>query len=343
MPKKKKADEKKRKDGRCEKVVTINGKRKHFYGKDESEILQKIAAYQEKEENGPLFSEIADQWRDSYEKEVEHYTYEKTKAAYKRLKDYFDGDFIKDITPQDVNRFYNYMATKGYAKKTVNNHRTVLSNIFKFGIIQGCISSNPATIVDLPKRLPQKRRELPSDTDIQKVKQSTNCTFGLFPYFLMYTGCRKGEALALQYKDIDFKNKQITISKSVYYVGNQPNIKQPKTAAGVRKIPLLDKLAPLIPKGKKNDYIFSPDGTLPYDQSAFRRIWDKYTKESGVTATPHQLRHAYATLLYEAGIDEKLAQELMGHADITTTKNIYTHIRTSRINDAAKALNSTDL
>ena len=79
-----------------------------------------------------------------------------------------------------------------------------------------------------------------------------------------------------------------------------------------------------------------------YDDSAFRRQWYAYQKESGVTATPHQLRHAYATMLYEAGIDEKLAQELMGHADISTTKNIYTHIRLSRMEDAANKLNSID-
>ncbi|MBQ7816775.1 MAG: tyrosine-type recombinase/integrase [Oscillospiraceae bacterium] len=96
------------------------------------------------------------------------------------------------------------------------------------------------------------------------------------------------------------------------------------------------------PKGRKNDYIFSKDGSSPFVESTFKRAWKKYTEETGITATPHQLRHAYATMLYEAGIDEKLAQELMGHADITTTRNIYTHIRLSRIDFAATKLNSID-
>lgn len=342
MAKKKKIDLYQRPDGLYEKGVTINGKRVRFRGYSEKEILQKIAAYKEKEEKGPLFETVADKWRDQYEKEVEYYTYEKTKAPYERAKTFFAGYYIKNITPQDINRFYNDLSAKGYAKKTINNQRAILSNIFKVALLDGHITNNPVALVNLPRNLPKTKRSLPSDDEIKLVKNSTDCTFGLFAYFLMYTGCRKGEALALQYGDIDLKNKKIRISKAVYFVGNQPQIKQPKTDAGTREIPLLDKLAPYIPKGKKSDYVFSPDGLKPYDDSAFRRQWYAYQKESGVTATPHQLRHAYATMLYEAGIDEKLAQELMGHADISTTKNIYTHIRLSRMEDAANKLNSID-
>ena len=338
MAKKKKT----RSDGRMEKTMTISGKRVHFYGRSETEIMRKIRDYKEKEEKGETFETVADLWRAEYEKKVEYYTYEKSTSQYDRIKEYFAGRYIKDITPPDIHSFYEYLSRQKYAKKTVKNHRTVLNNIIRFAIAKGYIKDNPAAFIALPSKLPQKKRDLPSDDDIRKVKSSIDCTFGLFPYFLMYTGCRKGEALAIQYGDIDRKNKTISISKAVYFVGNQPQIKQPKTDAGTREIPLLDKLLPYIPKGRKDHYIFSPDGLKPYDDSAFRRQWYAYQKESGVTATPHQLRHAYATLLYEAGIDEKLAQELMGHADISTTKNIYTHIRDKRMNTAVDALNSTD-
>ncbi len=331
-----------RKDGRMEKTLTINGKRRHFYGADENEILQKIAAYKENISSGPFFTEVAETWRSSYSEAVEFYTYDKTKAAYNRVKDYFDGIRIKQIMPQDINKFYNYMSSKGYAKKTVNNHRAILNNIFNFAIVEGYIDTNPAFFVAMPKKLKQTRRELPSDEDIKRVKNSIHCESGFLAYFLMYTGCRKGEALALQYKDIDLKNKVIKIYKSVYYEGNVAKIKQPKTVSGIREIPLLDKLIPYLPQGPKDQYIFSVDGNCPLSHSTFNRRWDKYQEQSGVSATPHQLRHAYATMLYESGIDEKLAQELMGHSDIATTRNIYTHIRTSKVKDAANILNSVD-
>lgn len=331
-----------RADGRMEKVMTIGGKKVHFYGKNESEILRKIRDYKEKEENGPLFKDVAEQWHIDYEKQVEYNTYYKSLMYYNRAVEYFGDKYIRQITPADINQFYMLLSSQGYAKKTVSNQKTILGNIFRYSIVKGYTNENPLAYVSLPKNLKQNKRELPSDTDIQLVKDNVNTEFGLLPFFLIYTGCRKSEALALQFKDIDLKNKKIKITKAVFYKSNQPQIKQPKTANGVREIPLLDKLIPHLPKGKPDDYIFSLDGSQPYSQSWFQRHWTKYQQQTGVTATPHQLRHAYATLLYEAGIDEKLAQELMGHADITTTKNIYTHIRTSRIATAANVLNSID-
>lgn len=331
-----------RADGRMEKTMTINGKRVHFYGQSEAEILRKIRDYKIKEETGPLFKAVAEQWHTQYEKDVEYNTYYKSMVYYDRAIEHFGDMYIKQITPADINVFYNRLARKGYARKTVANQKTILGNIFRYAIVKGHITDNPLTFVSLPKNLKQNKRELPSDEDIKKVKESVQGEFGLLPFFLMYTGCRKSEALALQFKDIDLNRKKIKITKALYYKYNRPQIKQPKTENGIREIPLLDKLIPHLPQGKPDDFIFSVDGTTPYPQSYFQRRWKKYQQQTGITATPHQLRHAYATMLYEAGIDEKLAQELMGHADIATTKNIYTHIRLSRMEDAANKLNSID-
>lgn len=71
----------------------------------------------------------------------------------------------------------------------------------------------------------------------------------------------------------------------------------------------------------------------------FTRLWDKYRAETGLNITPHQLRHAYATTLYDAGIDIKTAQYLLGHANIQTTMDIYTHLSQSRQDAAADILN----
>ena len=328
-----------RPDGLYEKGMTINGKRVRFRGKDPQDVLLKIAMYKEKEENGPTFFDVAEDWRNEYSKDVEYYSYAKSKAAYNFALDYFGKMYIKDISAQDISRYYAFLAAKGYAKKTVNNYKAIVSNVFKHAIVQGYADTNPTAFVDVPKRLKQSKRTLPTDEEIAKVKASVDCEFGFLALFLMYTGCRKGEALALQFKDIDLKNKKIKITKSVYFESDTPKIKQPKTDAGIREVPLLNALIPHLPKGNPNDYVFSPDGTRPYGQSTFNRHWKKFQEQSGVDATPHQLRHAYATMLYEAGIDEKLAQEIMGHADIATTRNIYTHIRTSKLDNAAELLN----
>ena len=65
---------------------------------------------------------------------------------------------------------------------------------------------------------------------------------------------------------------------------------------------------------------------VPMTEQAFKRAWEHYKKDSKVSITPHQLRHAFATILYEAEIDPKSAQKMMGHADYKTTIDIYTHL-----------------
>lgn len=154
-----------------------------------------------------------------------------------------------------------------------------------------------------------------------------NGVLGRAAYFALYTGCRSGELFALQYKDIDRKAKLLTISKSVYYVGTKPHIKQPKTSAGIRTVPLPQFLLDQIPDGPANDFIFSLTGREPISDNIRRNGWEKFQRETGISCTLHQLRHAYASLLYESGVDEKTAQKLMGHSDITTTLRIYTHLR----------------
>jgi len=79
-------------------------------------------------------------------------------------------------------------------------------------------------------------------------------------------------------------------------------------------------------------------------KNAFSYRWSKYCKQAGLwngkpTVTPHQLRHAYATILFEAGIDVMDAMDLLGHADIKTTRNTYTHIRKLRKEHTAEKLN----
>ena len=144
-----------RPDGLYEKGVTINGKRIRFRGHSEKEILQKIAAYKEKEDNGPLFKDVAEQWHIQYEKEVEYNTYYKSLVYYNRAVDHFGDMYIKNITPQDINKFYNQLSAQGYARKTVANQKTILGNIFRYAIVNGHISDNPLTFVSLPKNLKQ--------------------------------------------------------------------------------------------------------------------------------------------------------------------------------------------
>ena len=336
---------KKRKDGRYIKTVKIDGVRRFFYSsapterQAEKDIAQQLLTFKEKEKQGKLFREAAEEWEKEHYTRLAYSTEQRYKPLVRCAVEYFDGSYIKDIQPTDIARFMKYKISKGYAGKTVSHQMSVLNMIFEHACIAGYIQNNPCQFVHVPGNLPKKKRGIPSVDEIERIKANTDKPFGLLAYFLLYSGLRKGEALALTYSDIDFKNKMINVTKSVYYESNTPHIKSPKTEAGARKVILLDCLAEKLPKRKIGLVFHNESGTY-MTHHEFAQGWKRYQKETGITATPHQLRHAYASyILHDSGIDIKTAQELMGHADISTTQNIYTQITEMRLAEAAKKLN----
>ncbi len=173
---------------------------------------------------------------------------------------------------------------------------------------------------------------------------------------MLYSGLRRGELVALTWNDIDFKNKTIRVNKAVEYINNTPIVKNmTKTQAGMRLISIPDVLVKYLMTVKRTSIIVC--GKM-MTGGCFRRMWDSYMntlnsiygafgnnketqKKNGErksrfapgglpividTFTPHQLRHTYASMLYKAGIDVLTAKDQLGHSDIKTTLNIYTHL-----------------
>jgi len=336
---------KKRADGRfCKKIKTPDGKVKYFYSsestsaKAERDIQQQLLEYTVKEEKGKLLREVAKEWQEHHYKNVTYNTAERYDLYVNALNAYFADERIKEITAIDLEHFMQYLSTRSYSSKTIKDQLSVTKMIFKYAVIHRYVDTDVSAYISPSKGTPPKTRDALTEEETLAVENSINCTFGLLAYFLLYTGLRKGEALALQWKDIDFENKIIHVYKSVYYQSNTPYIKQPKTAAGKRDVILLDCLAVKLKKGSPDDYVFG-NGKQPFNKTYFSRRWEKYQKESGLNITAHQLRHTYATILFEADIKEKDAQALMGHSDIKVTQNIYTHIRQSRMPETAGKLN----
>ena len=335
-----------RENGLWQQQLTVveNGRRKqkYFYGHTKQEVLRKIAAYKEQAANGPAFGDVAELWWEEAVQSLAWNSLKNYRPNYERLKKYFSGVYITQIRPSDLNRFMRDFTRKNHASdKTARNQLMVANLIFKYAVANGYLELNPAREITVPKDLKKSRREMPSGDDISRIKASVGLPFGLFAYMALYTGMRRGELLALTWEDVDTAAGEITISKSLYHEGNSPRVKAPKTAAGVRSVPIVAKLAehlkpttgPVFP-GADGGYLTS---------SGFDRLWRQYVQASGITCTPHQLRHAYATMLFENGIAEADAQELLGHAQISTTMDIYTHIRESHKKQIRDKLLNVDI
>lgn len=321
---------KKRKDGRYEISIVRDGKRKTFYARTQGEVRRKVEDYEEEKEAGPLFSTVADEWETAYKDRVEPNTYKTTPARVRAAKERFKDVRISSITPKQVSNYVEFLAAKKFTRKTVEGYLSILRMIFRQAVIDGHIDSDPSDLVQA-KGKASTPRELPSDEDILKVVQSKDAPFWLFAHLVMHTGLRRGEALALTYQDIDRENNVINITKAVYFDSHkQPHIKDStKTKAGMRHVPILPPLLEALPN-QDIGYIFPNKKNTLMTEGEFDTQWEHFVKATGITCTPHQLRHVMATFCFEAGLKEKDTQDILGHADIATTHKIYTHIRETR-------------
>ena len=330
-----------RADGRlCKTIVDPRThKRVYFYGTTEREINKKIMLYSQKAEHGRVFSEIADEWWDDAEPKLALQSIRSYKLAMSRAITFFNDTPAKNITARDIQKYLVTLAKQGYSQKVVSNHRMVVNRILSYAVTEGDIELNPCASVKTPANLPKTPRNAADRSDEQIVKD--NVDLWLFPYFALMTGMRKGEILALQWKDIDFDKNYIYVTKSVAHNGDHPVIKKPKTEAGNRIVPLLTPLREELLKHKRpaSDYIISDDGKTPLTNRRYTTLYDHYRKETGITATAHQLRHSFATIAFEADLDPKSVQEILGHKQLSTTMDIYTQFREKKLTAAADLLN----
>jgi len=337
----------KRSDGRYQQAITVtspDGRRrqKYFYGKTKSEVLRKIADYEEELETGPLYKTVLNEWWNQHEPTLALNTLRGYRPAVARAKSAFGEKPIREIRPIDIARYLSRFCSEYHASaKTAHTQRDILCMSFRYAVSAGYIDTNPASEIEVPKNLPKSRREIASDEDIKTVKASTGLPFGMYAYMLLYTGMRRSELTALTWEDIDMANRTITVNKSVTQNGNDPVLKLPKTEAGIRVLPILDKLYEKLTPG--TGLVFpNPDGKL-MNYGQVEGSWRHYCRSAGISCTPHQLRHAYATMLFEADVPESDAQELLGHANIQTTKDVYTHIRESHAKKVRESLYHIDI
>lgn len=340
----------KRADGRWQEQIKLPGmaKPKYFYGKTQKEVKQKMAEWRQEQVTGKSFSAAADAWDVWHAEQVEYNTTQSYAAALKRTKEHFAGRRLRDIGPDEVDAYIRMLAGRGYAKRTVQAHLDLLNMVYDHAIIHRWAEFNPCGPVKLPSGLPKVKREIPTNEQLQRVKAGLDLDFGLFAFMLYHTGLRRGELLALRWEDIDRERKIININKSVYYVSNEPRIKVTKTEAGTRTVVLLDALEQVLPEGRKG-YIFGDKA--PMKKSSVTSKWLTWCKQAGLASldpqtkkwtpdvTPHQLRHAFATILFDAKVDVKDAQDILGHSSIQITRDVYTHIRQERREITAEQIN----
>lgn len=335
---------KKRADGRYQSNITVTDasgrkKRKTFYGRSPQEVRRTILAYTGETAKGPTLRAVCEAWQAEEGESVRYNTQVCYKKPIEDVLEAFGSQRIREITTLQIEAFLKRLAKKGLARQTVRVRLVVLNQICKYGLRHGDLDTNPAASAELPQGLPVKKRSLPPDDVLDRISKLPPTGFTLLPILLYYTGCRRGEAMALEWSDIDLNSRIIHITKEVEYHGNVPVVvHHTKSAAGRRDIIIRLKLLELLPKRRKSGLLFPGKSGGLMTKGELIEWWNGL--ELGIT--PHQLRHAYVTELYEAGVDPELAMTQTGHSDIKTMRGIYTHIRNSQKDKATSLLDAYD-
>lgn len=256
---------------------------------------------------------------------------------------------MKNVRLNMLQKLINDMSEK-YAPATVKKTKDILHQMFQQAVRSQYIPINPAENIVTPKFYQKNRETIPTEHIRNIVEFCRGYKHGAFIMTLLYTGMRRGEILALQVKDIDFVNGYITVNKAVEFLCNSPNIKVPKTPKSVRTIPILAPLVPYLKtmtEGKnESNFVFTGyDGNLYTKSSvqrlfkAFNRDYNRYINRSKaeeehetVLFTMHQFRHTFCTMMYDAGVDVKTAQDILGHSSVNVTLDIYTHLSREKKN-----------
>lgn len=275
-----------------------------------------------------------------------------TITFYKNMKklivEYFDGMIIQEISPMHIQKFLVYLNSeyktqrgKPLSPKTIRHYFNALGMIFSYAEKQNVIAKNPMLKVDAPKKDKKPVDALTQEQAAQFFQLLSACPldFRCILQLLITTGIRRGECIGLKWSDIDERHSTITIARSVVYTPESGiSVSTPKTANSIRSIPIMPSALHLLQQLKeqtrrkypdtilKEAFVFpgEKDLFLPRDPNAVTRRVKRFMKNNGFPdLSPHDLRHSCATLLLSQGADIKSVQEILGHADASTTLNFY--------------------
>ena len=248
---------------------------------------------------------------------------------------------LQEVKPVHVRAAVDRVAEAGYAPRTVNRVLMRLKALFREALRLELVARNPAEAVRLrlPKGEKTARALEPQEVArlLEAAEASRSKDMALLLRLMLETGLRRGEALALQWRDIDLEAGELTVWRSWTKAGGKGVFSEPKTPTAKRKVPLprglllrlkarreelLERLTP-----EEVDGLFLVGGVKPVDPDAFNHYLRRLAEKAGLgRVRVHDLRHTWATLALSRGVPLEVVSERLGHASPTITLNVYRHL-----------------
>lgn len=373
--------------GTYEARAMVNGVKICLYGSDLDHLIEEFHQAKEKVKNSIDYRKTMitlNEWFEEWFTEVKAHKVKETsihpmKNNFKRTFGFYIGSKkLKDIKPLDVQRALNTMEQEGISNSAMREALGRLRECMEFAVGNQMITSNPCLIVEVPWTYKKAKEEIALTQEEQNalLNEVEDSWYKEMFYFMCLTGVRVGELGGLQWSDIDFSKKCITIRRSLscsYCNGKKREmLVSPKTVNSTRQIPFLGEMEEVLKSQKEkqkrlraelgerwrsgeefSDLVFttgmgSPCSRYIVDKEV-KKVIKRIREKEAVLAVQkqrepkvirdfhlHTLRHTFATRCFENKMEPKVVQSLLGHSSISITLNIYTHVLDNKMDEEIK-------
>ncbi|WP_101019828.1 tyrosine-type recombinase/integrase [Helicobacter pylori] len=249
-----------------------------------------------------------------------------------------ESDKLKKITKEKIAK-YHEETLKHYKKNTIHNLNANLKSFLAFCETERFIEKNPYYAITLKNAQEAKAIEPFSLEEVKTLIENTpSLRLKAFLAVAFFTGLRTGEQLALLWEDINFKEKTIIINKSLNELGQ---ITSPKNKPSVREIDLLEPVEKILKELKESEpenkkFVFID---MPKRSSVFQRHFKKLLKALNLKDRKlYTTRHTFASLMLSQGEEAMWVSKTLGHKDLNTTYETYSHYIPKQDKERAKFL-----
>jgi integrase len=325
-------------------------KKRGFERKKDAQEWERSFLLKQSAEPTMPFSTLCALYLEDKQEHTKQITYETKKNRIdKWLLPYFEKQSIDSISPADIRKW------QGELKKSLNaNNQPLspgymqnlimeLSSVFNFAMRFYGLSTNPCRIAGNTVGHKQKSLNFWTKEEFDRFISTFERSDPYYVAFLTlyYCGLRIGEFEALTMEDVDTTGHTITVNKTYHLINGKGVVTSPKTAKANRTIIIPEFLSKCL--NRHMSRLYHPDkGTRLFtaSHSSYARVMESHTKTAGVNRIRiHDLRHSHASLLIELGFSALLVSERLGHENVSTTLNIYSHLFPSKQSEVAEKLN----
>jgi integrase len=334
-------------------VNTLDGvKRRAVYGKSKKEVRIKLVEAIADRDKGLVFDagnlsvgEYLDRWLEAIQSSIGEQTWKRHESIVRlHIKPAIGKTRLAALNPLQVQSLYRAKSKSHLAPGSVKRIHTTLHKALRQAVRWQMVPRNPCDAVDSPKGYRGELNLLDRDQVRVLLDSAKRTQPRLYALYVLgvTTGMRQSELIGLRWSDLQLPDARLTVKRSVF----KGKISTPKTARGSRTVRLTRLAVDALIRHKNEHktsetWVFSTRNGTPLDCGNFHRDhWQRLLEDAGLPRVSFHAgtRHTCATLLLGQGVHPKLVADLLGHASIRTTLNIYSSVMPSMQDGVADAM-----